>query len=86
MNTKQIKDAIRTVFPQGISPAFQRLWFLLMELGHALVNIPRELLRAAGAPESDGRNWADEVARYSTILVVGAITALPWILLLHDLV
>lgn len=86
MNKEQLKDIIREVFPTGVMPAFYRFYFILMELGHAAVNITREILRAMGAPEAPGddRNWADEVSRWGTVAIALAVFALLVWLVMHS--
>ena len=65
MNKDELKDAIRESFPNPpLLNTLIRLWFIITEFGHALVNIPRETLRAMGAPDAKPgvRNWADWLA------------------------
>lgn len=70
MLTKQeLEDAGKEFF-EGKDLA--RVWFYIVQLSHALTNVPRELLRSMGAPDAPGdkRNWADNLALGLTISIV----------------
>ena len=45
MDKEELKDAIRETFPDSsIKNAVERLWFTIVEVGHAYVNIFKEIL------------------------------------------
>lgn len=76
MNLETLKDHIRWQFEgepgwDRVKQALPRLLFIVSELGHALVNVPRETLRALGAPDAPGdkRNWADNLSVAVVVLV-----------------
>lgn len=48
MNIEELKDAIRDTFSDQGQDSFyfavKRFWFLITELGHAWVNLPKEFM------------------------------------------
>lgn len=79
-----LKDMIRATFDGApgfdrVVQALLRLLFILSELGHALVNVPRETLRVMGAPDAPPgqRNWADNLS--VGLVVIAVLLLVLWL-------